>query len=187
MIKNICISILSATYLSIGSFSTAESIATIDEQSAFFATLQSLCGSRFVGEMTFPTEGQDSFKDKELVADFKTCSNEEIRIPFSVGEDTSRTWIIRKTVDGIEFKHDHRHSDGTPDEVTNYGGNTLTVGEVLKQTFPADAFTKQLIPAASTNVWSMELSKDLSSLVYHLERHEKPRFTAVLYKKDPAL
>ena len=148
----------------------------------YFDQLTSLCGSRFVGEMTFPTDGQDSFKGKELIASFEKCSEQQIRIPFSVGEDTSRTWIFTKTEAGVRLKHDHRHADGSADEVTNYGGDASDDGSVLTQAFPADKFTQKLIPAASTNVWTVSLSEDQQQLIYHLKRHDKPRFTAVLHR-----
>lgn len=169
---------------------TTSSAQALDHQSSFFSTLKSLCENRFIGEMTFPTEGQDSFKGKQLVAYFQSCDKNEIRIPFTVGEDASRTWIIRLKPSGselssskLELKHDHRHKDGTPDDVTNYGGTTINIGSSLKQAFPADEYTQNLIPAASTNIWSLELSEDLSTLTYHLERHQKPRFTAVLTRQ----
>ncbi|NND81775.1 MAG: hypothetical protein HKN50_05030 [Gammaproteobacteria bacterium] len=150
----------------------------------FFEVLSSLCGSHYVGEMTFPTDSQDSFKGKQLVAEFSDCAAQEIRVPFKVGEDTSRTWVFTKTAAGARLKHDHRHKDGSPDDVTNYGGDSTDDGSALRQAFAADDFTQQLIPAASTNVWNIILSEDKQQLTYHLERHGKPRFTAVLNKAE---
>lgn len=146
----------------------------------FFATLSGLCGEKYVGEMTYPIDGQDGFKGKTLVAEFANCDERAIAIPFHVGEDKSRTWLISKADGALSLKHDHRHKDGTPDEVTNYGGNASGSGTALRQSFPADEFTQQLIPDAATNVWNLTLSADQSTLTYHLERHKKPRFTAVL-------
>ena len=151
-----------------------------DPQSAFFDSLSSLCDQRFEGEMTFPTEGQDSFAGKKLVANIASCTNTEIRIPFHVGEDHSRTWIISKTEAGLELKHDHRHHDGTPDEINMYGGLAGSNGSAARQSFFADAHTATIIPEARTNVWTISLSEDKSSLTYHLERNSAPRFTAKL-------
>jgi len=149
----------------------------------FFKTLSSLCGSSYRGEMTYPIEGQDAFKDKVLVARIAECTEHQISIRFNVGEDTSRTWLIRKTNSSLELKHDHRHADGTPDEVTLYGGTSVN-GTALSQYFPADSYTQKLIPEAASNVWSITLSDDLDTLTYHLQRHDKPRFTAVLNRID---
>lgn len=149
----------------------------------FFDQLTSLCGNRYVGEMTFPEEGQDSFAGKELVADFKKCNQQQVLVPFSVGEDRSRTWVFTKTVTGVRLKHDHRHADGSPDDVTNYGGDSNGAGGAFNQSFAADSFTQKLIPAASTNIWSVSISEDKQQLTYHLTRHQQPRFTAVLHKQ----
>ena len=48
--------------------------------------------------------------------------NGEIRMPFIVGENTSRTWILRKAKGGLALKHDHMQEDGKPDSISNYGG-----------------------------------------------------------------
>lgn len=169
-------------------------------QSAYFANLQAACGARYEGEMTFPVDGQDDFAGKLLVAEFSVCDASEVRIPFAVGTDTSRTWVIRPTAAALELKHDHRHADGTPDDVTNYGGlapattgidnstatSTANTGTPLAQSFAADAYTQQLIPAAATNVWTLSFSADMQTLTYHLTRHGKPRFTAVLQRTAAA-
>ena len=147
---------------------------------AFFSNLSRLCGQTFVGEMTFPTEGQDSFRGKRLLATVAQCSDTTISIPFQVGSDQSRTWVISKTKQGLLLKHDHRHNDGTADEITNYGGYAESQGTALSQAFAADEFTQNLIPEAATNVWAITLSADGETLRYHLERHQKARFTAVL-------
>lgn len=149
-------------------------------QTRFFDSLSSLCGQRFEGVMTYPTEGQDSFAGKILVAKFASCNNAQIKIPFAVGEDHSRTWIISLLENSLELKHDHRHEDGSPDDVNLYGGKTNQSGTPLKQSFLADKHTANIIPAASTNVWTMSFNDDKTELTYHLERHQQPRFTAVL-------
>lgn len=151
-----------------------------DARDQFFTVLKGLCGARFEGAMTFPADGQDDFAGKLLVAHVASCSDEEIRVPFLVGEDRSRTWVFSRTEGGLQLKHDHRHADGTPDEVTMYGGMASATGTPLVQSFAADAHTAKLIPAAVTNVWTVSLSADGKRLTYHLERDARPRFTAVL-------
>ena len=87
----------------------------------------------------------------------RECFDNEIRVPFHVGEDRSRTWIFTRTADGLRLKHDHRHEDGSEDEVTQYGGDTADQGNAMLQEFRADAFTAGLIPEAATNVWTVEI------------------------------
>jgi len=153
-----------------------------DAQLAFFNSLSKLCGESFDGQMTFPTEGQDSFAGKLLVASIETCTDTEIRIPFHVGSDHSRTWIVSRTQNGLQLKHDHRHEDGTPDEINMYGGLAGDDGSALSQSFAADIHTATIIPEAKTNVWTMTLSDDQTAFTYHLERLNAPRFTAELTK-----
>lgn len=150
------------------------------EQEGFFQQLGALCGAAFTGTTVFPEEPGEDWKGQVLVAHIERCDGEELRIPFSVGEDRSRTWILRKVEGGLELKHDHRHADGTPDEVTLYGGTTEVTGTAFAQSFPADDYTANLIPEAATNEWFLSLSEDGSELTYYLERHGKPRFKAVL-------
>ena len=107
-----------------------------------------------------------------------------IRIPFMVGPDTSRTWLLTRTANGLELKHDHRHVDGTPDEITLYGGVAIDAGRPMAQSFPADNYTANLIPEASTNEWFLRFSSDGLELTYYLERHGKARFKAVLNKQS---
>jgi len=153
-----------------------------DSQIAFFNSLSKLCGESFEGQMTFPTEGQDSFAGKVLVASIETCTDTVIRIPFHVGSDHSRTWIVSKTENGLQLKHDHRHADGTPDEINMYGGLAAGDGSALSQSFAADTHTATIIPEAKTNVWTMTLNENRNAFTYHLERHNAPRFTAELSK-----
>jgi len=87
----------------------------------------------------------------------RDCAPGEIRVPFHAGTNRSRTWVITRTPDGLRLKHDHRHEDGTSDSVTLYGGDTRNAGTALKQEFHADPHTASLIPAARTNIWTIEV------------------------------
>ncbi len=135
------------------------SVFASSEQSTFWATLQSMCGQAFAGTLTENEPPSDDFEGQALVMHVRECSDAEIRVPFFVGEDRSRTWVFTPVMDGraMRLKHDHRHEDGTEDEVTQYGGDTVDVGTATRQAFPADPFTAELVPAAATNVWTVEL------------------------------
>ena len=153
-------------------------------QKLFFENVKKLCGERFEGVTEFPQDPKHDFAGKKLVIHVETCTEGEIRIPFRVGEDRSRTWILRLSDEGLLLKHDHRHADGTPDEVTMYGG-WATEGDDLRQRFAADAETAKLIPEAATNVWTIELDPESGSLTYALERHGQPRYKAVFNRAKP--
>ena len=129
----------------------------------FFARLLQLCGQTLEGRVTSPpVEADSSFAGKQLVMHVRDCSASEIRIPFHVGEDRSRTWVVTRTPAGLRLKHDHRHEDGSEDAVSQYGGDTIAPGSARRQEFPVDEFSKALfvrqnIPQSVTNVWAMEV------------------------------
>lgn len=157
-----------------------------DARAAFFSNVKALCGRTFEGATQFPDDPNHDFAGKRLVATVASCSDTEIRIPFHVGEDTSRTWILTLGENGLLIKHDHRHADGTPDEITMYGGWATSAGTAHRQYFEADDETKKLIPEAATNVWMIEIDLAKQELVYYLERHAEPRYRAVLRLKPVA-
>lgn len=146
-----------------------------DGRGQFFATLKSLCGQQFEGVLVYPKDPQHDFAGKRLQADFAACSERQIKMPFQVGADKSRTWIIIRTPAGLALQHDHRHADGTPDAVTMYGGMASTTGSTLSQSY----YTARLVKGAATKVWSISISADGTILTYHLERNAQPRATVV--------
>ena len=145
----------------------------------FFDNLATLCGRKFGGEIIEdrpPPAADDPFVGKALEMHVRDCTPTEIRVPFTVGADRSRTWIITRTERGLRLKHDHRHEDGTPDSLTMYGGDTTTEGSAARQSFPADAETIQLFRdegrlVSLTNVWALELEPS-RYFVYELARPE---------------
>lgn len=146
---------------------------------AFFARLTSLCGKAYAGRVVSTDAADADMRGKPLVMHVRECSEDQIRIPFHVGDDKSRTWVIRpmriiltgtrhtgsrsgqKTGSWLALKHDHRHADGSPDVLTDYGGEAFG-GTSVRQTFPADDFSKALFrtegnPVSAANVWAMEI------------------------------
>jgi hypothetical protein len=130
------------------------------EQEQFWSALTDLCGGAYEGRLIEAPAGDTTFADRRLVMHVRECGDDLIRIPFHVGDDRSRTWVLMRTDQGIRLKHDHRHEDGSEDEVTMYGGDTATPGSPHSQEFPADQHTAELIPAATTNFWTVEVVPD---------------------------
>ena len=146
--------------------------ATLQAQQAspaqeFWNTLQSHCGKAYEGVLELPEE-DEAFGGKKLMMHVRSCSDTVIKIPFYVGEDKSRTWILTYKNDRITLQHDHRHEDGSEDDVNFYGGTTTNTGKAGIQFFPADKHTQKMIPAAATNVWWITL--DDTSFTYNLRR-----------------
>ena len=132
-------------------------------QDQFFSRLTALCGMAFEGRIASPSvEADASFAGKRLVMHVRECSANTIRIPFHVGEDRSRTWVVTRSGTGLRLKHDHRHEDGSEDKLTQYGGDTAHSGTAQRQEFPADQFSRDLfvrekIPQSVTNTWAIEV------------------------------
>jgi hypothetical protein len=159
---------------------TAPGKATIEPADAFLAALSSHCGKAYAGRIVAnepaaaPGSPPDPFEGKTLVMHVRECAPRVIRVPFHVGDDHSRTWVITRTQDGLRLKHDHRHADGSPDVLTMYGGDTATPGTAARQEFPVDAeskalFERQGLTASMTNTWAIELEPG-QRYVYELAR-----------------
>jgi len=147
----------------------------------FFKAIRSLEGKTFYGKAIYmpDTTKANDFWGKVLSFKVSRGKRSELKLPFNVGENQTRTWILTKTQGGIRLKHDHRHTDGSPDSITNYGGDSdQKLGNRFAQYFPADEFTSNLIPAAKTNQWIMEFSPDRKKFYYILERNNELRFKA---------
>jgi hypothetical protein len=144
-------------------------------QHTFFERLSSLCGKAFEGRVTSPlVEADSAFAGKRLVMHVRDCSRDTIRIPFHVGDDRSRTWVVTRTATGLRLKHDHRHEDGSEDALTQYGGDTVAMGTEDRQEFPADRFSKEMFirqdrAVSVPNIWAMEVHPG-GAFAYELRR-----------------
>lgn len=141
----------------------------------FWARLTMLCGKAFEGRVAEAPAGDTSFTNRALVMHVRNCGADSIRVPFHVGTDRSRTWVITRSGGGLRLKHDHRHQDGSPDSVTQYGGDARMPGSAGAMEFPADSFTAALIPPARTNVWTLEVDPERRRFVYALRREGTDR------------
>lgn len=143
-------------------------------EDVFFAQLRSLCGRAFEGRVVTTDAADREMAGERLVMHVRSCSDREIRVPFHVGANRSRTWVISRTDTGLRLKHDHRHEDGSEDVRTQYGGDSVATGTTTRQDFPADAFSQALfrrenIPASVENIWSLELQPG-RTFAYQLRR-----------------
>jgi hypothetical protein len=146
----------------------------MDPQAAFWSALADLCGQAFEGSVREAEPPDTTFAGRTLVMHVRECTEGEIRIPFHVGDDRSRTWVLTRTEAGLRLKHDHRHADGSADALTQYGGHTAEPGGPTRQSFPADGETAALLPAAATNVWTLEVEPEVR-FVYALRREGTDR------------
>lgn len=162
--------------VSAGSATAAAPIAPAD---AFLAAIAKHCGKAYAGRIVAnePRPATpDAFDGKALVMHVRGCDapTQELRIPFHVGDDHSRTWVLTRTATGLRLKHDHRHADGSADAVTLYGGDTAESGSPQRQVFPVDAesramFAREGLNASLQNAWAMEIEPG-KRFLYELRR-----------------
>lgn len=143
-------------------------------QDAFFQRLSALCGQTFEGRVTTDDPADDDFRSQRLVMQVRDCSDDEIGIPFDVGADRSRRWVITRTGQGLRLKHDHRDENGEIHGYHMYGGDTAQTGTAERQEFPVDQESIDQFNAAgatvsTTNVWAMEVRPG-EAFVYELSR-----------------
>lgn len=143
--------------------------------------LRPLCGKAYAGRVVVdtPKSVDDPFAGKPLIMHVRECGLIEIRVPFHVGEDRSRTWVFSAHDGQLRLKHDHRHADGSPDALTQYGGDQRAqgvqrAGEIAgRHEFPADAYSQDMFrrlgrEVSVPNVWAVEI--DAQRFVYELAR-----------------
>ena len=166
--------IWAAAILALAGCATVSAKSPVDQ---WYLQVASLCGRAWEGRLVSVDPADAAFRGQQLVMDVRHCTDQEIRIPFHVGNDRSRTWVIRRTAAGLRLKHDHRHEDGSPDTLTMYGGDSRGHGTTTRQEFPADAdsialFTAQGRRVSNGNVWAIEIGETF--FAYELRRPPGP-------------
>ncbi len=134
-------------------------LVSIPTHDNFFNSIAALCGKAFEGKVVFDNDPSPAF-ERKLIMHVRKCSGTQLQIPFHLGSDASRTWIISKTGSGLNLKHDHRNEDGSDDASTMYGGHTIDAGYDQVQSFPADQYSKELFsqagnPQSNGNTWQI--------------------------------
>jgi len=173
---------------------TTPAVAT--PQDEFFAALAAHCGKAYAGRLASDQDADAEMRGKAMVMHIRHCTSDRIEIPFHIdglgpdgGWDRSRTWIISRTGTGLRLKHDHRHANGTSDDVTLYGGNTADRGSATRQIFPVDAesiamFERTGRGVSTTNIWSVETTD--AGFTYGLDRQGRHFRVAFDYAKPVA-
>lgn len=168
--------ILAALIAPLGLAACATAPEPAHPQDAFLARLNALCGQRFEGRVVSTDAADADFRSNRLVMHVRDCAADEVGIPFAVGEDRSRRWIVTRTDTGLRLKHDHRDEQGVIHGYHMYGGDTASAGTAARQEFPVDqeSITQFLAGGAqvsTTNVWAMEVRPG-DIFAYELRRPE---------------
>jgi len=166
---------LPASLLAALFITSCQSGSTDNEGAAFLAQLEPYCGKAYSGEIISTDAADDAWRAENIIMHVRDCTDGEVKIALHVGENRSRTWILRYEDDArLALRHDHRHEDGEPDALTYYGGLAADISS-RRITFPADASTKTLfdqenIPVSKDNIWAMSLTPDNNSFTYEMAR-----------------
>jgi hypothetical protein len=135
---------------------------SVSSHEQFYSRLRALCGQAYEGRIVTGDAADSEMAAQRLVVQFRSCSDDVLRIPFHVGNDHGRTWVVTRTAAGLGLDHEHRARDGSALAPTHYGGHTIAPGNPRRQEFPADQATRDLfvrenVPASITNVWAIEI------------------------------
>jgi hypothetical protein len=128
---------------------------------ALWQNLQQHCGNAYSGGLVLEPPGDDMLTGTEqLIVHFRGCGQDTLLLPFHIekgatGEwDRSRTWMIMRTPERLELRHDHRHADGMPDDQTMYGAFTSDAGTAHRQEF---ILTERRAADGSPLGWRIEI------------------------------
>lgn len=142
-------------------------------QQQFFQALLPYCGQAYAAKIIADNQPSPAW-DHPLIVHIRDCEDAVIRMPLHVGEDRSRTWVLSLHDGFIDFQHIHLHEDGSPDEVSPYGGRTTAAGTSTLQSFPTDPASQALFIAngldvSVNNIWIIDFP-DEHTLRYRLTR-----------------
>ena len=160
-------------------------VATENVLDSWWSSLEAICGQAFEGRLVSDDEADADLAGQSMVMHVRKCEENRLEIPFHIGENRSRTWVLTRDDDGVHLQHDHRHEDGTEDEVTLYGGRTdaSQPGTKIAQFFPADDYSKELftthgLDVSVANTWSMEIvpGERFSYILRRPNRHFRADF-----------
>ena len=105
---------------------TEAPLVSIQTQDDFFNNIRKHCGKSYEGKVTVDNAAGGSFANKKLIMHVRKCTDSQLQVPFHVGDDSSRTWLITKTGSGLSLKHDHRQKDGSNDALFKHWGIAST-------------------------------------------------------------
>ena len=86
--------------LSCTSTRKTNTLPVLDNQQSFWQSLQSICGNSYEGKLVAGPSNDTVFTNKKLLMHVRLCNDKEIKIPFVVGDDLSRTWVFKKKLRG---------------------------------------------------------------------------------------
>ena len=108
----------------------------------------------------------------------RQCTDSEIRIPFHVGANRSRTWVLTRTADGLRLSHDVRMPSGREERIAGYGGGSRGAGSAERQYFSADTASVRIMPSTRGTLWTLELVSG-QQLAYEVRKEGTDRYLRI--------
>lgn len=130
------------------------------EQQAFWQNIRQHCGNAYAGRLADATPYYSEFAAERITIHFRNCPDTLTHISLHLDDDHSRNLMITNMHGALRLKHDHRHSDGSGEIITNYGGDAPKPGLETRQIFLADNHTAYLLPDRFDNFWFIDLMED---------------------------
>jgi hypothetical protein len=162
-----------------------ESHDPLAAQRAFFENLRTLCGQTFGGRTILAEVTDRTFEPARLFMIVESCDEDEIRVPFIVGDDASRTWIFQWRNDGLTFFHRHLRPDGTEYESSGFGGHASADGTATFQHFP-DFRADDDTPPEQHRVWRLRIDAEHDLFMYYLDRGGRPAYRLAFHMGEPS-
>jgi len=158
-------------------------------QRAFFDALAERCGDEYPGRAVIAPESDPTFRPAFLGMVIASCTENQIRIPFLVDGDDTRTWVLTLDDDGLLFTHEHMLEGDTLSSNSGWGGRAeWGTGTAAFQHFPDHRWDPARVPEENRSHWRMRLDPEHGQFVYYLDRGVVPDYRLVFHMgQDPAL
>lgn len=160
----------------------AEESPAVSPQQAFFDQMAARCGDEYPGRAVIAPESDPTFRPAFLGMRIESCTETQIRIPFLVDGDESRTWVLTLEDGDLVFTHEHMLEGDTLSSNSGWGGRAEAgTGTALFQHFPDHRWDPERVPQENRSHWRMRLDPDHGQFVYYLDRGIVPAYRLVFH------
>ncbi len=132
------------------------------------------CQQAFAGRVATnktPDGPDPAWQGEPVVLNLRACPPGGVIIAIAVGEDRSRTMVLRQqSADQLSLRHLRHNDEGQPQPVSDFGGFSAEGSEPRKAVFQAndisrDLFTANGQAARNNSTWTLAMP-DADTLVY---------------------
>jgi hypothetical protein len=151
-------------------------------QRAFFDHMRAHCGEEYPGRAVIAPASDDTFRPAYLGMRIESCTADQIRIPFIVDGDESRTWVLTMDNGDLVFTHEHLLEGDTLSSNSGWGGRAAAgTGTEWFQHFPDHRWSPDRVAEENRSHWRMRLDPEHGQFVYYLDRGTTPAYRLVFH------